>query len=368
MRVQLHQIFLSIAGRSVLAGLDLSSEENEYVVILGPSGCGKTTTLRIIAGLQQPDRGEVRFNDAPVTAKPPRERGVAMVFQHDALYPHLTVEKSILLGVGGGARDPELQSRLRSAAEMTRIDGLLDRFPDQLSGGELRRAAVAKAIVRRSPVRLLDEPLSALDASARHLLQDDLRRWHRNVPGTTIHVTHDGYEAMRMADRIAILHQGRIEQFDSPEKIYYRPASLAVACAIGSPSINLFPGRIESNSLVMSDPRIRVMLEPSSLEPSSLGPDREVVLGVRPESLRVVTGEAGSFRGLEVTADPVEVRRDIHGWRVRAEIDRLTIHGETNDGPTDGLSNTKHAIRFRADVSQLHLFDASTGQRLKDLG
>ncbi len=363
MRVQLRQIALSIAGRSVLEGLDLSTDENEYVVILGPSGCGKTSTLRIIAGLQKADRGEVRFNDTPVTAKPPRERGVAMVFQHDALYPHLTVEKSILLGLGGGTRDPDLSSRLKAAAEMTQIAGLLDRFPDQLSGGELRRAAVAKAIVRRSPVRLLDEPLSALDASARHLLQDDLLRWHRKVPGTTIHVTHDGYEAMRMADRMAILHQGRIVQFDSPDKIYHEPTSLAAACAIGSPSMNLFPARIESNSLVMSDPRIRV-----ALEHSSFGPDCDVVLGVRPESLRAVSGEEPSLRGLQVTANPVEIRRDIYGWRVRAEIDQLTIHGEMNNAVTDGLSDSEKTIRLRADESQLHLFDASTGQRLKEIG
>jgi ABC-type sugar transport system ATPase subunit len=138
---------------------------------------------------------------------------------------------------------------------------------------------------------------------------------------------------------------------------------LAVACAIGSPSINLIPARIESNALVMSDPRILL-----SLEGSSLGPDRKVVLGVRPESLRVVSGEEQSSSGLEVTANPVEIRRDIHGWRVRAEIGQLTIHGETSDGATDGLSDNENTIRLRANVSQLHFFDASTGQRLEDVG
>ena len=206
-----------------------------------------------------------------------------MVFQHDGLYPHVTVEKSIRLGIPAKVSESELRARLSQAAELTRIQGLLDRYPDQLSGGELRRGAVAKAIVRQSPVRLLDEPMPALDASTRHSLQDDLLRWHQTVPGTTIHVTHDGYEAMRMADRIAILDGGRITQFDSPATIYHRPHDITVAQAIGSPSINLIPASIERGRLVSRDPRVQL-----AIDHKVSGSDRNVLVGVRSESLDAV--------------------------------------------------------------------------------
>ena len=363
MQVQLHQIALALAGRSVLTGLDLSTKPDEYVVILGPSGCGKTTTLRIIAGLQRPDRGEVLFDETPVTSLSPRRRKVSMVFQGDGLYPHVTIEKSIRLGIPVKIGELEVRARLSQAIELTRIQGLLDRYPDQLSGGELRRAAVAKAIARQSPVRLLDEPLSALDASARHSLQDDLLRWHHTVPGTTIHVTHDGYEAMRMADRIAILDRGRITQFDSPTKIYHHPRNIIVALAIGSPSINLIPAKIEQGRVVSRDPRVQL-----TIDFVDGGSDRDVLVGVRPEALQATVAsdqdnDDTPFRGIEIETQLLKLREGIHECTLLAQLDATLIHGVA-ENPARVASHVGKTIRLRCPESKIHLFEADTGQRL----
>jgi ABC-type sugar transport system ATPase subunit len=372
MRVQLEQIFLALAGRRVLSGLDLTTEPNEYVVILGASGSGKTTTLRVIAGLQRPDRGEIRFDRRPVHRLPPRQRGVSMVFQQDGLYPHLTIAQSIRLGMTEKLPREQLRERISCAATLAKIPSLLDRYPDQLSGGELRRAAVAKAIARQSPIRLLDEPLSALDGWTRQSLQDDLRDWHREIPGTTIHVTHDGNEAMRLADRIAVLHGGRIVQFATPENVYRRPLHVSAALAIGSPAINLIPARLVQGRLVFKSSRVRSLLErehaPSSPDHET---DRDVLVGIRPEALRVDRQSSGSIvdddpNAIEVEAALIEIRQEIEHRYGRAELDGMGIHGliEPADFPVSIRSG--ESLHLRARGSQLHLFDAVSGERLQD--
>lgn len=374
MQVQLAQISLALAGRNVLSGLNLLTESNEYVVILGPSGCGKTTTLRILAGLQKPDSGEVLFEGRSVTKIRPRRRDVSLVFQNDGLYPHLTVRKSIELGLPKNVGETVRRQRIQHAVELTRLGDLLDRYPDQLSGGELRRAAVAKAVARACPLRLLDEPLSALDVSARQSLQDDLSRWHREVVGTTIHVTHDGEEAVRMADRIAVLDAGYIRQFDSPVAIYRQPQSISVARAIGSPSINLIPARIQNNQMVSLEPTIQLRLDRSSL-----GPDRDVLVGIRPDALRVHALEtpdpgcsATLLQGKLLGVSPNLQSRDSAGLllgnkdspcRVRVELGHSVVHGVGED--LSSLSKrVGQSIHLRADDSDLHVFDAGDGQRI----
>jgi ABC-type sugar transport system ATPase subunit len=287
-----------------------------------------------------------------------------MVFQHNALYPHLTVEKFIRLGIAGEIPESDWQTRFQQAIDLTRIEGLLGRYPDQLSGGELRRAALAKAIVRQSPVRLLDEPLSALDASTRYSLQEDIARWHRAVPGTTVHVTHDGDEAMRMADRIAVLIGGRILQFDRPDIIYRRPACLAVARVIGAPPINLFPASVQRGQLVLRDDRIRPRID--GLEQV---PDGEVWLGVRPESFQAFSAQdRASFPdtepGLEVEAKLIEIRPGIEFRHVRAELDGKTINAVLPTADQAIAIQSEATICLRADRSELHLFEASSGNRL----
>ncbi len=375
MQVQLDQIFVALGGLPVLDGFDLSVESGEYVVILGPSGCGKTTTLRVISGLQRPDRGSVLLDETPVTDTRPRDRGVSMVFQHDGLYPHLTVGQSIRFGLNrqtSGApavSAAELDKRLTQAAELTHLSSLLDRYPDQLSGGELRRASVAKAIVQRRPVRLLDEPLSALDAAARSELQDDLLRWHETVPGTTIHVTHDGYEAMRMADRIAVMDRGRIIQLATPKEIYGQPRSLTVARAIGSTPINVFSatvtqeGTVSPEAIGPADQAVEVRL-PGNLPAGPLD------LAVRPESWSILTSTATS------TAPSAGLTVGIQLREIRAGIREVVVRGECNGRSVYALLPATlcrslepgEQIRLHAEPSSVHCFRGEGGAGVEDVG
>lgn len=232
--VQLSKISHRFGATEVFDALDLEVKDGEYLVLLGASGSGKTTLLRMVAGFTRPETGGVLIAGVDVTKTAPRNRDIAYVPQSDGMYPHLSIQRSIELGLNGRASKSERQSRIEQAARMVGIGELLQRRPDQLSGGQRRRAALAKAIARRASVRLLDEPLSALDAHLRFQIEDDLRSLHQSSPGVTIHVTHDGREAMRLADRIAVIGHGKIAQVDSPERVFEQPCSPAVAAALGT--------------------------------------------------------------------------------------------------------------------------------------
>lgn len=238
--VETRQITKHFDGVAAVDGIDLPVREGEFLVLLGPSGCGKTTLLRMIAGLETPSSGDVLIDGRIVTALPPRARNMAMVFQSYALYPHLSVADNIAFplkarGMGGG----EAQERVRRAAAMFGIEGLLKRKPRQLSGGERQRVALARAVVREPVVFLLDEPLSNLDAQLRSAARDELQDFQRRLATTTIYVTHDQIEAMGLGDRIAVLDHGRIHQLGTPVEIYADPADTFVATFIGSPPMNL---------------------------------------------------------------------------------------------------------------------------------
>jgi ABC-type sugar transport system ATPase subunit len=358
--VQLQTIVQKFGRRRVLDQLDLTVESGQYVVLLGESGCGKTTTLRIIAGLQSPTSGSVLFDGKCVDAIQPRHRDVAMVFQHGGLYPHLTVAESIRFALRRQVDADQLRSRVDQAVGLTGIEAILDRYPSRLSGGELRRAALAKAIARRSSVRLLDEPLSALDAPVRHELQNDILRWHATAAGTTIHVTHDGLEAMRMADKIAVMESGHVVQYASPAEIFARPNTVSVARATGAPPINLFPTRLRCGRIEVCNPDISF-----HTSVTAAGPDRDVLIGVRPDMLRVVPRHRSSNGepnkdGLVITGRVLRCRsvlRDLH-LHLRAGDDSiLAILPEQSFEPAE-------TIRLEA-AGGIHCFDVQSGQRIE---
>ncbi len=242
--VETRNIRKSFGGVQAVDGVDLSTKEGEFLVLLGPSGCGKTTLLRMIAGLEKPTSGEVLIAGEVVNELPPRARKIAMVFQSYALYPHMTVFKNIAFPLKAqGMQKDAIRQRVEWAAGLFGIELLLHRKPRQLSGGERQRVALARALVREPAVFLLDEPLSNLDAKLRASARDELQQFQRRIGTTTIYVTHDQVEAMGLGDRIAVMQRGKVRQIGTPQEVYDEPADTFVAAFLGSPPMNLIEGK-----------------------------------------------------------------------------------------------------------------------------
>jgi ABC-type sugar transport system ATPase subunit len=280
----------SYGAATVLHPLDLSIEDGEFVVIVGPSGCGKSTLLRLIAGLDEPSGGRVVIGGVDVTTRAPATRGVAMVFQSYALYPHLTVRENIAFPLKVAKRPTaEIAARVAEVADMLDLTTLLDRRPRALSGGQRQRVSIGRAVVRRPQVLLLDEPLSNLDTALRVRMRHAFARLHQQLGTTMIYVTHDQLEAMTLANRIVVMSEGRVEQVGAPLDLYEQPATLAVAQAIGSPSMNLLPVRAVGDHEVelTGGRRVRVAVTPPRGD--------ALILGVRPEHL--VLDPDGPFCG-----------------------------------------------------------------------
>jgi len=247
--VSVRDIKVSFGPISVIEHLDLEVEKGEFVVLLGASGCGKSTLLNSIAGLQDISEGQIWIDGKNVTWAEPSERGIGMVFQSYALYPRMTVRGNLSFGLRmARVNTSEIQERVTRAATMLRIGDLLDRRPASLSGGQRQRVAIGRALVRDVNVFLFDEPLSNLDAKLRTELRVELKRLHKELGATMIFVTHDQVEAMTLADRIGVMHRGVVQQFDTPDEIYRRPANRFVAGFVGSPTMNFIPGTISTNS------------------------------------------------------------------------------------------------------------------------
>ena len=273
--------------------------DGEFLVLVGPSGCGKTTLLRIVAGLEEVTDGEVLIGGALVTDMPPRDRDVAMVFQNYALYPHMTVSENLSIGLRLRRRPkPEVKERVAEVAHILGLDSLLDRRPAELSGGQRQRVAMGRAMVREPQAFLMDEPLSNLDAKLRVQMRAELARIRDRVKTTTLYVTHDQVEAMTLGDRVAVMRDGVVQQLDTPQTLYRRPANLFVAAFIGSPSMNLLEARIEDGNVCFADHRIAIDGGTDLREYDG----RTVVLGIRP----------GDFEDTAVWHDDSRPAFDVH--------------------------------------------------------
>jgi sn-glycerol 3-phosphate transport system ATP-binding protein len=268
-------------GVEALTDFNLTVADGEFLILVGPSGCGKSTALRLLAGLDKPTSGELRIGNTVVNSLAPGERDIAMVFQNYALYPHMSVYRNLAYGLRQ-RKTPraEVDRRVRETATLLEIDQLLDRKPGQLSGGQRQRVAMGRALVRDPQAFLLDEPLSNLDAKLRNQVRGDLKRLHREVPVTSIYVTHDQVEAMTLGDRLCVMSDGEVQQLGTTDDIYNRPANTFVAAFMGSPPMNLIPGVITSGVLHVGDTTVT----------SVPSPDGPVTVGVRPEHLRLEVG------------------------------------------------------------------------------
>ena len=286
----------------VLRGLDLSVQDGEFIVFVGPSGCGKSTLLRCIAGLEEITEGELRINGKVVNEVPPSKRGIAMVFQSYALYPHMTVAENMAFGLKlAGHSKMEITAAVQRAAQILQIESLLDRRPRALSGGQRQRVAIGRAIVRKPGVFLFDEPLSNLDAGLRVQMRVELARLHKDLATTMVYVTHDQVEAMTLANRIVVLNQGRIEQVGAPLELYHHPASRFVAGFIGSPKMNFLPCVL----VTAEETGATVCLEDGTLlaagaDARSLKPGAALTLGIRPERLLAETAASEGTASTQV--------------------------------------------------------------------
>src|ERR1700736_4064019 len=284
---ELNKSFGSVA---VLQGIDLEVKTGEFVVLVGPSGCGKSTLLAIIAGLESVTEGEVRIDQRVVNSVPPKDRDIAMVFQSYALYPTMTVRGNMMFGMESrGVPKPAREQAVARVAELLRIENLLGRKPNQLSCGQRQRVAMGRALVRDPKLFLFDEPLSNLDAKLRVEMRTEIKKLYQRLGKTTIYVTHDQVEAMTLASRIAVMHQGLVQQFAEPSTVYDRPANMFVASFMGSPSMNFLPAQIAVSGpaavvLAESDGQATRLPIPEKVAAAG-GVGRRVVLGIRPENL-----------------------------------------------------------------------------------
>ncbi|WP_299839451.1 ABC transporter ATP-binding protein [uncultured Jannaschia sp.] len=329
--VRLENVTKSFGHVTVIPDLSLIVPDKSFTVLVGPSGCGKSTLLRLIAGLEQPTHGTIRIGDADVTRDEPSKRGISMVFQSYALYPHMSVARNIDFGLRLTKMPAEeREARLAEAARVLALEEYLDRKPSELSGGQRQRVAIGRSIVRNPKVFLFDEPLSNLDAALRTQMRVELAELHQSIDSTMIYVTHDQVEAMTLADQIVVMNRGRIEQIGSPMDLYDTPASVFVAAFIGSPKMNLVPGR-------------------------ALGRPEIATIGIRPEDLEVA--ESG---GLEATTRVVErLGSDTIAYVRVDEVGDLTVRLPGHMRLSGG-----ERLRLYADPARQHHFDAD-GRRIE---
>jgi multiple sugar transport system ATP-binding protein len=324
--LELSGIKKTFGSTDVLHGIDLSVDEGEFVIFVGPSGCGKSTLLRIIAGLEDASAGTVKIDGNVVNTTPPAKRGIAMVFQSYALYPHLTVKGNMSLAMKQeGAAKSEIDDRVGVASKMLGLDPLLERRPSELSGGQRQRVAIGRAVVRKPKLFLFDEPLSNLDAALRVNTRLEIARLHRELAATMVYVTHDQVEAMTLADKIVVMNAGRIEQIGTPMELYNRPANMFVAGFIGSPQMNF-------------------------LDAGALGETSAKTVGIRPEHMSV-SETAGDLACEVVHIEQLGADTNLYLRNEKAGLLTARLFGEHYFAP-----DSKVFVTFEA--AKRHLFDA----------
>jgi multiple sugar transport system ATP-binding protein len=359
--VHVQNLDIVLGGNPILKNLSIEVGDGEFLVLLGPSGCGKSTLLHAIAGFYDVDGGSIRIGDHDVTWADPKDRGIGMVFQSYALYPTMNVERNMTFGVRvAGVPADEIARRLERTAEMLHLTELLKRRPVQLSGGQRQRVAIGRALVREAEVYLFDEPLSNLDAKLRAELRRELKQLHQTIHATMIYVTHDQVEAMTLADRIAVMKQGVIQQIGTPDEIYNRPANLFVAGFLGSPTMNTIRGRLSGDAGRVGFSGGDGLNTPlDGLRLDAAPPNgREVVLGVRPEQVRLARDVAAAtpMSGRVTLVEPLGMQKvvwfDVGGQNLSAITD---AHWEVHAGDAT-------AVGF--DATRASLFDTLTEARL----
>ena len=340
----------------VVDDLSLTINDGEFVVLLGPSGCGKTTTLRMLAGLETVSSGDILINGQRVNDVSAQHRDLAMVFQSYALYPHMTIAENIGYPLRVRKLDANTRAdRVKSVAAMLEIDELLQRKPRELSGGERQRVALARAIVREPRAYLMDEPLSNLDARLRVQMRGELKHLQHELGTTTIYVTHDQAEAMTLAHRVAVMRKGKLQQFDSPMKIYEQPANKFVAEFVGSPSMNFVDGEINRDSFESRDLTVRLNQEQTNLFSSQ--PGKRITLGVRPEHVHVDDEPLEGSLCASVYVTELMGNETL----VFLKVGENNIIARAASGFRAELE-TKVWLRF--DTERFHFFNSETGNRI----
>ena len=332
----------------VIHGIGFDIHDGEFVVLVGPSGCGKSTLLRMLAGLEEITGGEIQIDGKTVNDLESKDRDIAMVFQSYALYPHMTVRENMGFSLRLRKADAgTTEKRVADAARILNLDQLLDRYPRELSGGQRQRVAMGRAIVRDPKVFLFDEPLSNLDAKLRVAMRAEIKALHQRLKTTTVYVTHDQIEAMTMADRIVVMHDGIVEQIGTPLELFDRPGNLFMTQFIGSPAMNVFKGTLQSGT-------VEALCARWPVAPGTGGSaGQSVHYGIRPTDLMLAdSGIAARVVVIEPTGAETELLVDVGGQQLV-----VVMHGRTAARPDD-------TVHLQVDAAKAHVFDGQGGQRL----
>ena len=356
--VSLQNLEISYGTVPIVKNLDLTIEDGEFLVLLGPSGCGKSTLLSAIGGLADVSGGRILFNDKDVTWTDPKDRGIGMVFQSYALYPTMSVERNLSFGLRiAGIDRAIIEKKVKWAAELLQITHLLDRKPSALSGGQRQRVAIGRALVRDADIFLFDEPLSNLDAKLRAELRLEIKKLHKTLKSTMIYVTHDQIEALTLADRIAVMKDGIIQQLDTPLNVYNKPANEFVGSFLGSPAMNKIEGQFvaEGDRLFFAAGAFRLDVSRYPFA-QAVESGRKVVLGLRPEHILPAKGDAQTIEGKVSLIEPMG--SSILAWSTFDGVSLSHLVGQDDGCEAD------RTFPVTIDVQKASFFDVDTGWRL----